>query len=310
MSHGLRGSITGHGLRGSLTGHGLRGSITGHGLRGSLTGHGLRGWGQILFAGFAVLVVLLWYEASASSRIQPLQLTGRKMVDLTHEFGPRTLYWPTSPTKFQHEKLAYGPTPGGWFYSAYSLCTPEHGGTHLDAPVHFGEGKWAADQIPLERLIAPAVVIDVTAAAAKDRDYRLTAVDVEQFEKRNGRIAAGTIVLMRTGWNRHWPDAKAYLGDDTPGDASKLSFPGFGEEAGRLLVEGRQVAALGIDTASIDYGRSQDYVVHRIGSARNVFNLENLTNLDKLPPKGATVIALPMKIQEGSGGPLRAVAIF
>lgn len=289
--------------------HGLNGSRTDHGF------NGLHGWRLILLCTVLVAVAFMWqdsfrwYEALASSP-QPLALTGRTMIDLTHEYGPRTLYWPTSPTKFQHEKLSYGPTPGGWFYSAYSLCTPEHGGTHLDAPVHFGEGKWAADQIPLERLIAPAAVIDVTAAAAKDRDYLLTRDDVEQFEKRQGRIAPGTIVLMRTGWSRHWPNAKTYLGDDTPGDASKLTFPGFGEEAGRLLVEGRQVAGLGIDTASIDYGRSQDYVVHRIAAARNVFNLENLTNLEKLPARGATVIALPMKIENGSGGPLRAVAIF
>lgn len=283
--------------------HGFRGSRTNHGF------HGLHGW-FFLLVGFAVVGGVVWHDALASSSPQAVDLTGRKMVDLTHEYGPRTLYWPTSPTKFQHEKLAYGPTPGGWFYAAYSLCTPEHGGTHLDAPVHFGEGKWAADQIPLDRLIAPAAIIDVTSAAAKDRDYRLTRADVERFEKQHGRIAAGTIVLMRTGWSRHWPDAKAYLGDDTPGDASRLSFPGYGEEAGRLLVEGRQVAGLGVDTASIDYGRSQDYVVHRIAAARNVFNLENLTNLDRLPARGATVIALPMKIENGSGGPLRAVAIF
>ncbi len=307
--------------------HGFHGSRTSHGF------HGLRGSRLVLVVSLAVQVIFLsfaaltWHEASAfapasadrrsfsggwsaSSGAQPLELTGRKMVDLTHEYGPRTLYWPTSPTKFQHEKLSYGPTPGGWFYAAYSLCTPEHGGTHLDAPVHFGEGKWAADQIPLDRLIAQAAVIDVTSAAAKDRDYRLTRAAVEQFEKQHGRIAAGTIVVMRTGWSRHWPDAKAYLGDDTPGDASKLRFPGYGEDAGRLLVEGRQVAGLGIDTASIDYGRSQDYPVHRIAAARNVFNLENLTNLDRLPARGTTVIALPMKIEGGSGGPLRAVAIF
>jgi kynurenine formamidase len=272
--------------------------------------HGLRGWRLLVLTMLVGVLALGWYDALASSFVQSLDLKGRKMVDLTHEYGPSTLYWPTSPTKFQHEKLSYGQTPGGWFYSAYSLCTPEHGGTHLDAPVHFGEGKWAADQIPLERLIAPAVVIDVTTAAAKNRDYLLSRADVELFEKQHGRIAAGTIVLMRTGWSRHWPDAKAYLGDDTPGDASKLSFPGYGEEAGRLLVEGRQVAGIGIDTASIDYGRSQDFVVHRIAAARNVFNLENLTNLTQLPARGSTVIALPMKIQNGSGGPLRAVAIF
>jgi kynurenine formamidase len=129
------------------------------------------------------------------------------------------------------------------------------------------------------------------------------------FEKAHGRIAAGTIVLLRTGWSRHWPDAKAYLGDDTPGDASKLSFPSYGVDAARLLVEARRIAALGIDTASIDYGRSTDFQVHRVAAAQNVPGLENLTNLDQLPATGALVIALPMKIEGGSGGPLRAVAL-
>jgi len=130
-----------------------------------------------------------------------------------------------------------------------------------------------------------------------------------QFERSHGPIAAGTIVLLRTGWSRHWPNAKAYLGDDTPGDASRLSFPSYGADAAKLLVEERKVAALGIDTASIDYGKSTDFQVHRIAAARNVPGLENLTNLDQLPARGATVIALPMKIEKGSGGPLRAVAL-
>jgi kynurenine formamidase len=157
--------------------------------------------------------------------------------------------------------------------------------------------------------VAPAVVIDVVAKASADRDYRLSAQDVWAFEKQHGPIARGTIVLLRTGWSRHWPDAKAYLGDDTPNDASKLSFPSYGADAAKQLVEERGVAALGIDTASIDYGRSTDFIVHRIAGAQNVPGLENLTNLDQLPPRGAIVIALPMKIEGGSGGPLRAIAL-
>ena len=182
--------------------------------------------------------------------------------------------------------------------------------THLDAPIHFYEKGRTADQIPLEQLMGPAVVIDATAPAANDRHYRLTRDDVLAFEKANGRIAARTIVLLRTGWSRHWPDAKAYLGDDTPGDASELSFPSYGEDAARLLVEERDVSALGIDTASIDYGRSTDFVVHRVAAARNVPGLENLTNLDRLPARGTTIIALPIKIEGGSGGPVRVVALL
>jgi kynurenine formamidase len=116
------------------------------------------------------------------------------------------------------------------------------------------------------------------------------------------------MVLLRTGWSRHWPDRAAYLGDDTPGDASNLHFPSFGEDAARLLVEERNVAALGADVASIDYGQSTDFPVHRIAMAKNVPGFENLTNLEQLPATGAWIIALPMKIAGGSGGPLRAVA--
>ena len=257
----------------------------------------------------SALLVLLLVAGRGGAPQAALDLSVHRMVDLTHAYGSRTVYWPTSPTKFTMERLAFGKTDAGYFYAANTLCTPEHGGTHLDAPLHFAEGGRSTDQVPLEQLIASAVVIDVTRQAAKDRDYRLAREDVLGFEKQHGRIAAGTIVLLRTGWSRHWPDAKAYLGDDTAGDASKLSFPSYGVEAARLLVEERRVAALGIDTASIDYGRSTDFQVHRVAAAQNVPGLENLTNLDQLPATGAIVIALPMKIEGGSGGPLRAVAL-
>jgi kynurenine formamidase len=232
-----------------------------------------------------------------------------RLVDLTHPYNSDTLYWPTSPSEFEKKELAAGETEGGWFYSAYSICTPEHGGTHLDAPRHFAADGYTADRMPLDKLIAPAVVIDVSRQAADDRNYRLSADDVRAFEKKHGRIEPGTIVLMRSGWSRHWPDAMGYLGDDTPGDASKLEFPGYGENAARLLVEDRQVAMLGVDTASIDYGKSKDFVVHRIAAAGNVGGLENLTSVDQLPPNDFVIVALPMKIEGGSGGPARVVAM-
>ena len=257
----------------------------------------------------ATVALLTVCGAALVARGQVLDVSKHRIVDLSHGYGPSTVYWPTSPTKFKLESLAQGKTDGGYFYAANTLSTPEHGGTHLDAPFHFSESGRTTDQIPLEQLIAPAVVIDVTARASADADYRLTREDVLRFEASNGPITPGTIVLLRTGWSRHWPNAKAYLGDDTPGDASKLSFPSYGADAAKLLVEERRVAALGIDTASIDYGKSQAFEVHRIAAARNVPGLENLTNLDRLPVRGATVIALPMKIEKGSGAPLRAVAL-
>ena len=254
---------------------------------------------RLLIAGIAML----------SPLAQALDLEDYRIVDLSHVYNDRTLYWPTSPSRFTLNELAYGDTPDGYFYSAYTLSTPEHGGTHLDAPIHFSASGQTADAIPLERLIAAGVVIDVTEQAAVDRDYRLTAEDVLAHEREHGRIGAGTMVLLRTGWDRYWPDPNGYLGDDTPGDASQLSFPGFGDDAARLLVERRGVAALGVDTASIDYGRSREFSVHRIAAARNVIGLENLTNLDGLPATGFTVIALPMKVEGGSGGPVRVVAL-
>ena len=163
--------------------------------------------------------------------------------------------------------------------------------------------------MPLDQLIGPGVVIDVSDKAAADRTYRLTVADVTAFEARHGRGPAGAIVLLRTDWSRHWPDVKAYLGDDTPGDASKLTFPSFGVEAARLLIEERRVGVLGVDTASTDYGPSTDFPVHRLAGRHNVPGLENLTNLDRLPPTGATIFALPMKIAGGSGGPTRVIAL-
>ncbi|HET7220926.1 MAG TPA: cyclase family protein [Vicinamibacterales bacterium] len=256
-----------------------------------------------------LLATSIVVAAAALAAAQTLDLSKYQTIDLSHEYGPRTLYWPTATSKFKLDAEANGQTPGGWFYASNTLSTPEHGGTHLDAPHHFSEKGRTTEQIPLDQLVAPAVVIDVAAQAAKNRDYRLTRDDVLLFEKTGGAIARGSIVLLRTGWSRHWPDAKAYLGDDTPGDASKLSFPSYGVEAARLLVEEHGVAALGIDTASIDYGRSTDFQVHRVAAARNVPGFENLTNLDRLPARGAFVIALPMKIAGGSGGPLRAIAL-
>jgi len=251
-------------------------------------------------AGFLVLPATL----------QALDLSGYEIVDLSHAFDEQTLYWPTSASRFELHPLARGHTEAGYFYTANSFCTPEHGGTHLDAPIHFAAGKHTMEQIPLAKLIGPAVVFDVSLSAARDPDYQLRVEDVRAFEATHGRIPAGSIVLLRTGWSRFWPDARRYLGDDTPGDASKLHFPGYGPEATRLLVAERGVSALGIDTASIDAGQSKDFMAHRIAMAANVPGFENLTNLERLPATGAIVIALPMKIKGGSGGPLRAVALI
>lgn len=262
----------------------------------------------------AVLAAALFAAASAPLRaaapdVPVFDLAGARIVDLTHAFDEATLYWPNAPSSFKLTSLAHGPTPRGFFYAANSFCAPEHGGTHLDAPVHFAEHGWTAEQIPPERFVRPGIVIDVRAQAAKDADYRLTLDDVKAWERRNGPLPEGAIVLLRTGWSSRWPDRKRYFGDDTPGDTSRLHFPSYGVEAAHYLVQARHVSALGVDTASIDYGPSQDFNVHQIAAAADVLGLENLAALEELPERGAWIVALPMKIAGGSGGPARVIAL-
>lgn len=186
----------------------------------------------------------------------------------------------------------------------------EHGGTHIDAPIHFAEGRLAVDEIPLQKLIAPAVVIDVRPSVADNRDYRLSREDLDKWESRHGPIQAGAVVLMFTGWGKGWPDPSRYLGSATPSDPKTLHFPGFSKEAAEFLVKERRVDGIGIDTPSIDYGPSDDFIVHQIVNGANLYGLENVANLDRLPPKGAILIALPIKIKGGTGGPVRIIAVL
>jgi kynurenine formamidase len=247
----------------------------------------------------------------ASLPSQAFDAADYRIVDLGHAYGEETLYWPSKPpAHFQLEQLSHGETPGGWFYAANRFCTAEHGGTHLDAPIHFARGSHTVDSLPLTQLIAPAVRIDVREQTSRDRNYRLQVEDVRRFEQKHGAIRAGTIVLLQTGWSRHWPDRKAYFGSASEDDASALEFPSYGVDAARLLVEERKVALLGVDTASIDYGKSRDFMVHRVAAAANVGGLENLTNLEQVPETGFSVIALPMNIRGGSGGPVRVIALL
>ncbi len=249
-------------------------------------------------------------SGAAPTPSSTIDLGRSKIVDLTHSFDDKTIYWPTSPSNFKLTKLSFGQTAGGYFYAANAFCTPEHGGTHLDAPIHFSQQGATADRIPLRQLIAPGAIVDVSIKAAKDTDYRVSLEDLKDWEKKHGAIAAGSILILRTGWGARWPDKRRYLGDDMPGDASKLHFPSYGKEAAEYLIQQRRVAALGVDTASIDYGPSKDFIVHQLAGAANIPGMENLAELDKLPEVGAWIIALPMKIAGGSGGPLRIVALI
>jgi kynurenine formamidase len=234
-----------------------------------------------------------------------------EVVDLTHTLSADAIFWPTAEP-FALEKVADGMTPGGYYYAANDFSSSEHGGTHIDAPVHFAEGHQTTDQIPLSRLIGPAVVIDVTAASEANPDYQIAVADFERWEAEHGRLPDGIILLLRTGFSSRWPDAARYLGTAERGQeaVAKLHFPGLHPDAARWLVTNRSVDAIGIDTASIDYGQSTAFESHRVLYERDIPAFENLTALERLPAVGASVVALPMKIGGGSGGPLRAVAFL
>jgi len=232
-----------------------------------------------------------------------------KIVDLTHSFDSTTVYWPTEKP-FEHEFEKFGKTEGGYFYSSAKYAAPEHGGTHLDAPIHFNEHGIYADQIPLADCIGPAVVIDFSERAAGDPDAMLTVEDIAAWEKKYGQIPDGAIVVARSGWGRFWTDRKRYMGTDKPGDTANLRFPGFSPEAAQWLLSNRKAAAIAVDTASIDRGASKDFKVHQTWLGANKPGFENIANADKLPPKGATIFCIPMKIAKGTGGPTRAFALL
>ena len=235
--------------------------------------------------------------------------TGGRWVDLTHPFSASTIYWPTDTTGFVLNEQAFGLAEGGWFYASYDFQSAEHGGTHLDAPIHFAEGRWTNDEIPLSSLIGAAAVLDVSDRA--DEDYQVTVEDLTAWEAEHGELPRGTILLLRTGWSTRWSDRARYLGTGRTGPeaVAELHFPGLDPEAARWLVENREVVSVGIDTPSIDYGQSADFRSHVILYSEDIVGFENLTNLESLPPRGSFVVALPMKIEGGSGGPLRIVAV-
>ena len=229
----------------------------------------------------------------------PMPIDETRLVDLTHAFDEHTIYWPTA-RRFHLDRTAHGRTDAGYWYAANDFCAAEHGGTHLDAPVHFAEGRLGAAEVPLARLMGRAAVVDVTARAAASADALVSVGDLEAFERAHGRLGAGTIVLLRTGWASRWNDPARYLGSTKPGDASDLHFPGLGKEAAALLVA-RGVDAVGIDTASIDHGPSRTFDAHRVLAAADVPVFENLANLGSLPPKDAWVLVGGPRHKAGSG---------
>lgn len=260
------------------------------------------------------LLVVVCLVAACKQRPQPIIKPGfsssLNWIDLSYTFDSTTLYWPNNTKPFVHNTDAAGVTDKGYYYSSYSICTPEHGGTHLDAPIHFAAGKLSADNIPLSSLTGYAVLVDVSAKALPNRDYLVSIADWQQWEKDNGRIPDSSIVLIKTGYGQYYPNREKYFGSAKTGAEAlpELHFPGIDPAAAQWLIKERKVKAVGLDTPSLDYGQSQDFKTHQVLMSDNVPGFENLAALDKLPSKNIYVVALPMKIGGGSGGPLRIIA--
>ena len=219
-------------------------------------------------------------------------------VDLSHSIREGIPVWP-GDTEFKH-------TTSGDSHPVFSYIMSEGTGTHVDAPAHFYKEGRSISDIQLTELIAPTNLIDIATPVKRDPDYTLSVNDILSWEKEHGKIVAGSIVLAFTGWNKYWPDHKQYL---NKGEDRKMHFPGFSKESAELLLE-RGVNGIGIDTLSVDTGKAEDYPVHKLMLAHSKFHVENLTNLEKLPLKGAFLFILPMKIGNGAEAPARVVAMF
>jgi len=263
----------------------------------------------VVVSGVAALVLAQANVAPSREETTAARFASGTWLDLTHPFDAATIYWPTEKG-FQFEPGNNGPNPKGYYYAANRFATAEHGGTHLDAPRHFAEGRHTADQIEPERLVGEAAVIDVREKCAANPVYEITADDFVAWEEAHGRQLVDVIVLLRTGWSERWGDRAAYLGTDLKGPEAVplLRFPGLAPEGAKWLVEHRRVKAVGIDTASIDHGPSTFFGSHVALCKADTPIFENLAGLDPLPEEGAFVVALPMKIAGGSGGPLRVLA--
>ena len=240
-----------------------------------------------------------------------------KWVDLTHTFDENSLYWPaavgtTEEGSFDMEVIYADDTDNGYYYASNQFCTPEHGGTHIDSPIHFARDRYTTEQLQLDKMNGPGIVIDITQQTSKDSDYLLSLEDVNAFEEKYGTIPSGSIVMLRTGWGNYYGNRTKYFGfvDGLPKDATNLHFPSYGTDAARLLIEDRAVGVLGIDAPSIDHGPSQSFLVHQLVFDQNIPALENVANLDQLPAVGSWIIAMPMKIGSGSGGPARIAALL
>ncbi len=262
-----------------------------------------------LVASLVATVLTSCVPPAQEKMAHPFSLNDGTWLDLSYAFSSETIYWPTAD-RFELDTVHYGSTPAGFFYAANNFKAAEHGGTHLDAPIHFSAGQHSVDQIPIDGLVGPIVRIDVSESALADRDYLVSVADMQAWEEEHGPIPAGAMVLLFSGYGKFWPDAEAYMGtaERGPDALPDLHFPGLDPEAAAWLAASRSIRGIGIDTPSIDYGQSTLFESHQHLAGANILIFENVAYLDTVPTTGAWLVAAPMKIQGGSGGPARLLA--
>jgi kynurenine formamidase len=252
--------------------------------------------------GYTLALALFLFAQRHTDAAQPSGF--RAVVDLTHTIDASVPNFEVTRRPAYQAKIVATIEKDKYFARTISL--PEHFGTHIDAPAHFVGGLWTVDQIPAERLIAPLVVLDLSILTKDHPDYRISVEDIANWEQANGQISTGAVVMARTGWDSRWNSATDYRNADRKG---AMHFPGYSVDAAKFLVEGREILGLGIDTLSIDYGLSSDFPVHQYVLGHSVYQLENVANLDRVPSTGSIVVVAPIKLEHGSGGPVRILAL-
>lgn len=228
----------------------------------------------------------------------------RTVIDLTHTLDDRSPNWEGTEHSPFHAKELGNLERDGYYSRAFT--TEEHYGTHLDAPAHFARGMWTVEQIPAERLVRPLVVLDVRAKALHDPDYEVSVQDVADWEEQHGEIPGGAVVMVCTGWEQYWGSHKQFRNLQPDG---LPHFPGFALDTAEFLVKTRNVVGLGIDTMSVDKGATTSYPVHQFTAQEGVYHLENVAGLSRVPPSGATLVVAPLKLGDGSGAPVRLLAL-
>lgn len=239
--------------------------------------------------------------APRAARAQDARISAGRIVDLTHPLPPSFPTYFGEPGLKIDQKFTFG-TDG---FNLNEWVLNEHTGTHLDSPFHFSEDGQTCDEIPVDNLVAPLVVVDIAQKAEDNPDAQLTPDDIRDWMSANGDIPGGACVAMHSGWARYATGEK-FRNADADG---KMHFPGFHVEAAEMLMEEGSVVGMAVDTLSLDFGVSADFATHYKWLPTNRWGIECIAGLGDVPASGATIIVGAPKIVGATGGPSRIMAL-